>query len=616
MADQFTILSIKPTRGGYGQETDLTALRVVNAKYWSFQPTAEDQDKPSSFRVRHRADLTPALDLSEGYRWAAGWRNRASGVWNASREVYGGYVQTLSNTGQGRLKALVHNCTGFNGLFRRTRVRSWPDPNDFFALYPLERSARDWLIGSTADGAPYDGVLRQVLAGYDIDWTGVDPEFESVIFGLAPDGLLYVPGKSVSESPARGRSYRYLMLNEVMDDMLEAIRLRAPAMDPVAWFEPVVSPFNPTEIIPRFRLRDRNNESGAPEAVYAIDPLPGEWQIENPAVHERDWTEVAANIEVKSAGFELVGGVAMLKTANGYDADKAARYQTTWQTEDGWQDLIVDETIPTRAECQVLADTQVNYRWGAQGRITIRSSHYSRQGAMILLNWPQEGQNYARHRVTDVNLVPNIGRPLYDIQCGARRPDTANIFQRQARRLTRLWTLNHAKTGSGAPQARPISTNPLHPGQNVGQASNDTTPWLTVQAGYVAPGDTRTSTPVNRVQYLAPDGSVGSSISDADGRPHPNALHAGTFVTDASFKLTFPVYQIQVTAIDLEGTGSVVLLKDSVPVSGTLTGPGRFPISPPIPYNPRSGGTPAEWIVITTSGTSSGDPLGVVIWEA
>lgn len=615
MTYQFTIQSIRPTRGGYGEVTNLTALRVTNARYWSFQPVAEDQDKVSSFRVRHKLSL-PALDLSEGYRWAAGWMDGTTGVFDGSREVYAGYVRMLGNGGQGQLKHLDFTCSGFQRLFTGTYVHSWPDPADFFALYPLERSAREWLVGSVAEGAPYDGILRQRLAGYPIDWSGVDPEFDDVIFGRGSDGFYYLPGKSVSEAPYRGRAFRCLMLDEVLDDILETIRLARPAMDPVAWFEPVVNPANGTEIIPKFRLRDRNSTDAAPVATYATHPGTGEWQIENPALHERDWTEVASRIIVKSAGFELVAGVPQIKYAVGYDETKASRYQTTWQTDDGWADLIRDETIPTIAECQVLAETQRDYRWGAQGRLGFRSSHYVPQGSMIRVNWPEEGQDYALHRVSDITLVPNLGRPLYDLQCGARKPDTAGLFQRQGARLTRQWNLSRAGAApgsNGAPQGRALNTSPTHDGQNRGQAANDQTPFLTIEAGYVPPGEERTPEVVNRLNLPAPDGSAGTSVSDHDGRPHPQVLLSGDLIADETIGLGHFRWQAAIAVLDVVGTGVVWLQRDGVDVAGpfTFTGPHTVQaVTPAVVF------LPGERVQLVVTGTDAGDPLSVDVSEA
>lgn len=617
MAYQFTIIIIKPTRGGYGQEVaDVTALRMANARYWNFQPVAEDQDKPSTFRIRHKANL-PFLDIQAGYRWCAGWRDRASGTWDGSRELYAGYIQKLGNGGQGQLKHLNVTGTGFSCLLTRTLVQSWPDPNDFFALYPLGYSAAQWFAGSLADGAPYEGVVRERLSGYAIDWSGIDPEFNNVIFGWGADGFLYKPGKSISESPARGGSYRYIFLDEAVDDILEEIRIVRPDMDPVAWFEPTVNPSNPTEIIPKFRVRDRNNTNAAPVATYATHPVAGEWQIENPAEHERDWTEVAGRVIVKSAGFELVDGVLQVKAAVGYDETKASRYQTTWQAadSDGWADLIRDETIPTIAECQVLADTQLNYRWGAQGRMSLRSTHFVPAGSNILVNWPEEGQNYALHRVTDITLVPNLGRPMYDIQLGSRKPDLADIFQRQARGLTRIWTLQQAGQlpggSNGAPQGRALNTSPTHDGQNVVQAADDHTTALTLGAGYVPPGDTRTPEVINRLNVPAPDGTAGTSVSDHDGRPHPQTFMLA-FAADGTSDPYIGHWDMDVSVIRLKGTGTCTLNKNGVAVAGPFTSPGMFTFAP-VHYSVADPTDPDDWSV-TVSGVSGS--LSATVSEA
>lgn len=520
MASKFTIVSIRPTAGGYGIETDLSALRVCNLKYAEFQPVADDKDKPSKIRVRHKADM-PGLDLSEGYRWAAGWRDRDSKVWDNTREVYAGYVQKQTGRATGQLKIIDQDLTGFNCLTTRSKLdRTWPDPEDYQALYPLYYSMRDWLIGTRDEGKPYDGIMRQVLGGYAIDWSGVDPFCDRIIFDEA-----VAPGAMITEAPQRGRAFGFMMLNAVIEEILEAARFIDLSIDPVAYFDCVVNPNNPTEIIPRFCVKDRNARDGASVATYASNPVPGEWQIEQPFTHERDWTEVATNIDVKSSDFEDVGGGNwQLIWARAYDPEFSARYQTTWQTLDGWASVFVDESIPTIAECRALATTQMYIRRDAQGRIRFRSSHFSPVGSIITLNVPEEGQNYAQHRVTDCFTALEIGRPMWDIVVGEDVPDSASIFRRQSKKLTALWQVqtilraggNAGNSTTGVPQTRPITTNPTHSGQNTVQATSDTAVGMTFKPGYVPPDGTPSETPAYQVTHVDQYGNL-MDWQSADG---------------------------------------------------------------------------------------------------
>jgi hypothetical protein len=289
---------------------------------------------------------------------------------------------------------------------------------------------------------------------------------------------------------------------------------------------------------------------------------------------------------------------------------------------------IFEPRLHTRALATFLAQTIENRVWGAKGSQECYIERPTTAGERC--RWRDTNESIDRiYIVTEADGPDAEG--LYHIRVGFTqrtindmvRGGLSDVLLTREDLAWKQGTLT-SRTMPGTGKQIPVELAPTHPARNHVTAGYNDTPALVMQGSTQdrdpsAPTDPAAYVPVFQVKppstAAVPDPAPGTWATHGDGRPHPNALHAGTFVTDASFKLTFPVYQIQVTAVDLEGTGSVVLLKDSVPVSGTLTGPGRFPISPAVPYNPRSGGTPAEWIGITTSGTSSGDPLGVVIWE-
>jgi hypothetical protein len=617
VAYRFTIISIKPTRGGYGDELNLSAARICNLKYATFQPVAEDQDKPSAIKIRHRKELY--YDLREGYRWAAGWRDWASGAWDQSREVYGGYVQVQVGGAQGNLKVLDQTLTGFNCLLTRTNMKIWPNPDDRLARQPLGLSARDWVCGT----ANFGGFLRQRLGNYDVDWdTGVEPIFSEIIFNND-----YAPGSSIPEAPSKGRAFGYMKLRDACDQVIESIKRWGagnglPTIDPVIYFEPCVSPYNPNEIIPRLRMVNRNDNTTDPVAVYASHPLEGEWQVENTDgafQHTRDWTEVATRIDVKSSGIQI--GTDDLIEATAFNTEHSAEYLTTWQTDEGWADLIVDESIPDIATCQSLADTQEAFRWGADGRIQIRSSHFSRQGANILLNIPEEGQEYAPHRISDVTAVPNIGRPLWDIVLGAQKPDTSAIFTRQRVIMTHNYLLRKAGVAVGNPQSYGISTNPTHTGQNTVQPVGDQSVGVTHLPGYVPAGETPSTTPANQVEHKNGPGEDADLTAwhDATGVGHPHIIGTFTF-TDSTPWDDIIAAKVLLATVVMYGTGSIILERQYAPglytsyetpaFVGTTTGGGRV-----YQWQPAIDLARYDRIRLVPLSLSSSDPLLILLAE-
>lgn len=359
--------------------------------------------------------------------------------------------------------------------------------------------------------------------------------------------------------------------------------------------------------------------------------------------HRRDFRQSRTHVLVKGVGSEVGGSGLQLVYAEytAHAGDYPCRYLP-----DGWGgEPITSPEIDTLAKATEAATAIGQRLWGALGTLEWESdgiavggtalTHFH-QGDLVDVFDPTEGQNHAVYPLRNVDKVAGTtGHPRYLLTVGDVQPDIIDILRGvtvvnpiQAQlRGGRGGAADAAGTGLGAsgqpgtPKQIPTTNTPTHSNRNVARGQGAGTTAFTTRTAFVDPADPPPTTYAAQLRSQYYDSATGVwkdgfTTSGLDGRPHPNSLHLGSFTADGTYPVTLAIYQMILTGIDLAGTGSVVLLKNNAAVTGTISGHGHHTIAP-VPLNPSPlPGVRGDTCSVTLSGTSSGDPLWIVVWEA
>jgi len=596
MPYQWTAITLNPTTG---EETDLS--RIVNRQTSTYHPTAHGKSKQSTQFLSFRADATIG-DIHEGWPWQAGYRDPATRYWDGSQARFCGQVGRQTGRAGNIRHYIDQTLDTWETTFGDTALLHWPN-NDFLSVYPVGYSIANWLVGTS----PYLGLVR---AGYDatkVDFGGVDPVFTTLILDATN---LPAIGKSVV--PGVGQ---FCYLQDALDTMIAVANFTQNGMDPVAFFEPIISPTDPTQIIPRFRFVDRNAVGSTPVATFSVTPTGDEWPIEQPMTHDRDPRPAKQRIIVVGKGGDpTIAGTPLVYVDYTVPAHVTA-YATWLHATPGRALILVDERINTLITARKIALAIESKIYGPEGRITFRTARPTQAGEVVRVHIPQEGQDYARFVVADSQAVAGtVGRPLYQITVGAPAPDLRSIVDNAVRGTSNDLPLVARKAlaaGLGAPSTpkyrQALDANPHTTAQNTTTPRDKTIVAHRIKGSARLPTGATTAPAANLWEVEAAAGTDKTLVSP-DGRPHPQTFPLA-FTADGTTDPYISHWDMDLAAIRLKGAGSVTLNRNGVAVAGPVSGTGLH-LFAAIHY---AVGGPDDWS-LTVSGTSG--PLSVIVSEA
>lgn len=533
---------------GTGDELEVT--KILKLENCIFQPTGQGRPKPSQLEITFHH--TQSYLIKEGMEIWAGWRDPVTKQWDPTRQVYGGFVGEQIGGARASRHIIRHNLDEYDVLFGQSGHVYWPN-NDYTSIYPPGHSIANWIAGTS----PFPGLLQDAFGDGVILLDGIDAVFDAIILDAT-----CIPGSVDGPPGLFGVEY----LKDSLDQMVAAAKYQQPGIQPVYYFEPAA---DGTQIKPRFRMIDRGATTGSLAAVFSTDPQPGEWAIEQPFEHHRDIRPATQRILVLGKGGDpTLPGTPLVLVDYSQPAHLDA-YPTKYQRVPGRLRIIKDDRLNTLASAQRLAESVEAVTWAPEGRIRFRTSRYTVPGEVIALNIPQEGQNGTRYVVNEVTAVPNLGRPLYDVVCGADAPDITELGDQAARGALTEAEYNAAAFAQGlgalhlaAQPGRPMYQTAEHSNQNTSQGRyKDVVAHRYQPQTKARPGQDAAAVPgAAQVEHLDQYGNV----MDANG-------HTG--VPWARIPFDFPTATTQTWFVDELTTLQRILISDNtVSLSLSLNG--------------------------------------------
>lgn len=561
------VIAVNPATG---QETDLSA--ITNLQTSTYHPTAHGKSKQSTQYLSFRADALIG-EVHEGWPWMKGWRDTVTRNWDGSRAVFCGQIGRQTGRAGNIRHYIDQTLDGWETTFTDVPILHWPN-NDFASIYPVGYSIKTWLVGLS----PYRGVL--LAPRYDegkVDLgSGIDPIFDNLILDATN---LPAIGKSVVPGVAQ-----FCYVQDFLDTMIAVANFMNNGMDPVAFFEPIVSPSDPTQIIPRFRFIDRNAVGSTPVAVFNTNPASGEWDIRQPFHHDRDLRPGKQRIIVVGKGGDptIIGNP--LVYVDYTNPAHTAAYPTWIHATAGRALIIVDERINTLVVATAIAHAIEAKIYGPEGRLTFRTTRPTKPGELIQVTILEEGQDHANFVVADSQAVAGtVGQPLYEVTIGAPAPDLRAIVDNAIRGIANDIPLAARKAlaaGLGA-QSTPshrqaVDANPHSAAQNTVKPRHKAVVAQTWRANSSAlPGvDPNTVGAANLLETYSPNGATpGFTVSPSDGRPHPQ-VYVMAFTSDGTSDRYINHWDTDFAVLRTKGTGHVTLNKNGVGVAGPFFGDG------------------------------------------
>lgn len=601
--------------GGGVAEVDITGRHL----YDTSQFQSAGQATPGTGLLDLSFLYLESWTLQQGMVWAAGFRDDSSGAWalqDAAGDpalVYGGYVTAQTGGATGPYHTLKQTLATFDWDFDTTDIIVWPDLAAYPTPYPDGYSATDWLVGTVADGRPFNGLIPARLGstgGYLLD--GVESVFDSIIF--AYPGVK--PGVAMTDAPLNGGLWGFVDLRSALDDVCAGIRGVDDTLEPVFWVDTAIDPADPTQIRPRFRLANRAETTGLPAATFVGGPVlaaPGEWQIEEPFSHII--TAPGSQQRVVVWGPWPYGQPPQYGLA--YDPGRPVQ-PTVYQTDPGRSGKpFFSEDIRSAAHAQAEAERIEAQAWAPARTLRFRTRRPTLPGELVWVRIPPEGLDEA-FRVTEVSTVPGVIRK-YDVTIGRPMPDFNAQMQRRARKdhaLQQLAALGQPLPGgqTGAPGATrriPLHSTPQNPNstENIIKPGANDTVGLTLQGNAqdrdpLNPVDPASYAPAFQVKppatALVPDPAAATWTSQGDGRPHPQVYPMGFSADGSTDRIVVP-WDMRITRIKVKGTGTATLNKNGVAAAGPFSPAGGWQaISPAITYSEVADD---DWSV-TASGVS------------
>jgi len=444
-------------------------------------------------------DTMPDLHPDDLQEFWEGWVDPTNGHFDPDLEHCGYYVQAHVNHFEGGVLHCFEATTAdYNILIDTTPVLTWPTDitlGDAPAGYPPGYSVRDWFTGLHSAGNPYDGVIPHHFISAAIDIGGVDAVFSTLMLDA-----LHLPTMSNVDNPELYGAFGFIGLRELCDEILKYARFAAVdaglAVLPSYFFRTIVSPADPTKLQPQFCLIDLNNDAGTgtPLGRYSITPDVGGGIYGVEALrHERDARSVRTEVIVMADGDRADGFIWQARDK----AEGVAAYPAYYHRRGTWGGPpILNPNIVTDAEADELAQRAVDLLWGPRGRLTwqARGPHGLKQGDLVELHFPPEGQIHHILPVLEVQRLGPVGTLKWQITAGERDIHIDDILLPRAATPmivpSGVGGANRGGTSAGdfaggaavpAPRQRPIQNIPLTALQNVISGPHNGVPLIDIR---------------------------------------------------------------------------------------------------------------------------------------
>lgn len=538
MSDVWKVVVIDRTGGGEVHQ-DLTPWCDMSKS--TFHPTTSPKPSPSKMYLSFPI-ATPNLNIREMMEVWAGFVDSLSGNW--SSVWFGGFINIQRGTTQGGEHLMECDLGDYGMLLSRTRVLGWPtsEVSPPVSGYPPGHPVRDWLIGTTAEGNPYPGVLVAHL-GNGVRFGGVDPIFDQIVLGpdAIPGNAKLVPGQ-----------WGFTTLQTVVDE-LAAVTMYAyskhysggPDLRIGTWMTAVP---NGVRVSPLFRMANLADLAQSPSHIFATDynETIGElpiWNDNGAFSHERDAHEIQTIVTIKGVGGDITlissgadPGTAPLVWAEYSDLNHQNAYPAPYQLDGGWSGApIQEQRLHTRDLAGFLAASVERQVWGARGSIKFETDQILTPGDYVMIRDPVEGLNNV-YPVRSVTMNPDPGHPRFTIQVGFEplslndvlKGGLPDVLLQEQDLGFKLGTLGPGDPGiriGGWPAPQHIDTTPSGPERNKVQPRYTDTPALDIRPGPVVRTDDNgnpiTSVPVPHAIVRAANNKMGSWSNPVTGYPHP-----------------------------------------------------------------------------------------------
>lgn len=570
----------------------------LSSQATKIHPTTSPKPSPSNFALSFPKD-TPNINIRELMEVWAGWRDSVTGIWSAVDPIgeialpFGGYIIQLKERLDGNEKQFQCQLVDYSLLLQKTPVLGWPtfvttaNPSQYIG-YPPGYSVQAWLCGHTAEGNPYDGVVPFHL-GNGMQFQNVNPIFEAIIFNsdTLPGMLDVVPGLGTLQG-----YYGFTTVDAVVKSIADAALFTyaknyygGPELIVGYWMGAAI---DGPRLVPDFHFDNMADIGRPPDVRLVSGDLPadaGEIPIAD-YWGERDAHEVQTRTIMEGIGSDVTLPDPTLVYADVTNPDHLAQYPTAYQLTPGWGgDPIFDARLHTVALATFLG-TYINDRvWGAQGAYTGVLDTAVVAGQWANLRNPNESLNRV-FPITDVEWDP--GERTYTIRLAFTQLTPADILHGGLTDVLLVQQDLAYQTGTGAfARVHPGSSKPVTmelapnvPNRNWATSGFTDTPAITLQGTTIVRTDeTGLSIPTdNKHLFRAfapvdpttgePPSTPATSVSMADGRPHPQQYHFGRVPSPGTYG-TFMYYAATISMICLKGVGTVSgLLVNNVAVTG------------------------------------------------
>lgn len=255
--------------------TMLDASAVYDAAASDLPRAAREKAPEGRVTFRFENDRPDVPTIMEGAELWAGWQS--GGTWLSTPRPFGGFITQQAGSAVGPTHIIECTVSSYQFLLGRCTVIGWPSCEDRITpplgelpgAYPPGWSVKDWLVGSTGEGRPYEGVVRAYLPNLLYD--GVADVFDTLIFDIASR-----PGTPNPDYPTSGW-WSFTTLDKILQDLVGGVRAWWPAVEPVYWLEAAA---NGPSVTPRFRFVDKKDtSSGGVKGHWTTAPGTGDLWI-------------------------------------------------------------------------------------------------------------------------------------------------------------------------------------------------------------------------------------------------------------------------------------------------------------------------------------------------
>lgn len=246
------------------------ASAIYSARDSHLAESARDKATESTAHFMFPVDAPDLPNIREGAEIWAGWTE--DGTFLSDPAPFGGFIMQQEGWAVGDTHHIACTVSSYNILLSRASVIGWPTGDTPGAVpergMPPDLPVTDWLVGSGIAGLDVDGIVRTCLP--NLDYTGIDPTYGLRIFTAQT-----LPGNPDPDFPIVGQ-WSFTTLDKVLQDIMGAIRIVWPFIEPVYWLEAAAWG---DAVRPRFRLIDNADLTGALRGRFTVAPASGEYGI-------------------------------------------------------------------------------------------------------------------------------------------------------------------------------------------------------------------------------------------------------------------------------------------------------------------------------------------------